>query len=193
MEVFETPGDVSLQVRIPSGRVVVGTTDAPRTEVEVVPIGRRGEEAAEQIRVEHQERGGRHVVIVEQRNRIEWGPIQISWGGDVEVRVNCPVGTELELNGASTEFRAEGQYGRVSAPNRLRRRVARRGQREARGQDRERRRQPRASRGRRLVAPDGLGGRRDRPCRGRPDAQDGVRRRGSRHHPRPGRRLDDVG
>ena len=115
MEVFETPGDVSLQIRIPSGRVVVGTTDAPRTEVEVVPIGRRGEEAAEQIRVEHQERGGRHVVIVEQRNRIEWGPIQISWGGDVEVQVNCPVGTELELNGASTEFRAEGQYGRVSA------------------------------------------------------------------------------
>ena len=115
MEIFETPGEVSVQVRIPSGRVVVGTTEAPVTEVEVVPMGRRGEEALEQIKIEHHERGGRHVVLVEQRNRIEWGPIQISWGGDVEVRVNCPVGSELELNGASTEFRAEGQYGRVSA------------------------------------------------------------------------------
>ena len=114
MEVFETPGEVSVQVRIPSGRVVVGTTEAPVTEVEVVPMGRRGEEAVEQIRIEHHQRGGRHVVSVEQRNRIEWGPIQISWGGDVEVRINCPIGSELELNGASTDFKAEGQYGRVS-------------------------------------------------------------------------------
>jgi DUF4097 and DUF4098 domain-containing protein YvlB len=115
VEVFETPGEVSVQVRIPSGRVVVGTTEAPVTEVEVVPMGRRGEEAVEQIRIEHHQRGGRHVVSVEQRNRIEWGPIQISWGGDVEVRVNCPIGSELELNGASTDFKADGQYGRVSA------------------------------------------------------------------------------
>jgi DUF4097 and DUF4098 domain-containing protein YvlB len=115
VEVFETPGEVSLQVRIPSGRVIVGTTDEPRTQVEVVPVGRRGQEAVEQIRISHDERGGRHVVTVEQRNRIEWGPIQISWGGDVEVRVLCPVGTELELNGASTDFRAEGRYGRVTA------------------------------------------------------------------------------
>jgi hypothetical protein len=115
MEVFETPGEVSVQVRIPSGRVIVGTTEAPVTEVEVVPIGRHGEEALDHITVEHHERGGRHVVSIEQRNRIEWGPIQISWGADVEVRVNCPVGSELELNGASTEFRADGTYGRISA------------------------------------------------------------------------------
>ena len=31
------------------------------------------------------------------------------------MRVNCPVGSELELNGASTEFRADGPYGRISA------------------------------------------------------------------------------
>lgn len=115
MEVFETPGDVSLQVRIPSGRVVVGTTDEPRTQVEVVPTGRRGQEAVEQIRISHDDRGGRHVITIEQRNRIELGPIQISWGGDVEVRVSCPAGTELELNGASTDIRAMGRYGKVSA------------------------------------------------------------------------------
>jgi DUF4097 and DUF4098 domain-containing protein YvlB len=115
METFETPGDVSLQIRIPSGRVTVATTDEPRTTVEIVPVGRRGQEAAEQIRVSHDDRGGRHIVTVEQQNKIEWGPIQISWGGDVEIRVICPAGSELELNGASTDFKARGRYGRVSA------------------------------------------------------------------------------
>jgi DUF4097 and DUF4098 domain-containing protein YvlB len=115
MEVFETPGPVSLNVSIPSGRVVVETTDEPRTTVEVVATGRRGQDAVEQVKISHHERSGRHLVTVEQMNRIEWGPIQISWGGDVEVRVSCPVGTELELSGASTDFRADGRYGEVSA------------------------------------------------------------------------------
>ena len=35
MEVFETPGAVSLRIRIPSGRVVIGTTDEAQTEVEL--------------------------------------------------------------------------------------------------------------------------------------------------------------
>lgn len=113
-EVFETPGSVTLEVRIPTGRVLVGTTDEPRTVVELEARGRRAEETLELIDVTHDERSGRHVVTVEQRDRIRWGPIQINWGGDVEVRVKCPVGTELELSGASTEFRADGQYGKAS-------------------------------------------------------------------------------
>jgi hypothetical protein len=114
-QVFETPGSVTLQVRIPTGRVLVETTDDPRTVVELEARGRRAEETLELIDVTHDERAGRHVVTVEQRDRFRWGPIQISWGGGVEVRVKCPVGTELELSGASTEFRAGGQYGKVSA------------------------------------------------------------------------------
>jgi DUF4097 and DUF4098 domain-containing protein YvlB len=115
MEVFETPGEVTLEVKIPTGRVVIGTSDEPVTTVDIVPVGRRGEDALEQIEVSHHERGGRHVVTVEQRNRIQWGPIQISWGGDVEVRVTCPEGTDLELSGASTDIKAQGRYGAVAA------------------------------------------------------------------------------
>jgi DUF4097 and DUF4098 domain-containing protein YvlB len=115
MQAFETPGDVTLQVRIPTGRVVVATADQPRTEIELVPVGRRGEDTIEQIEVSHDVRAGRHVVTIEQRDRIKWGPIQISWGGDVEVRVTCPLGTELEVSGASADFRADGSYGKVSA------------------------------------------------------------------------------
>jgi DUF4097 and DUF4098 domain-containing protein YvlB len=115
VEVFETPGDVTLQVRIPSGNVLVATSDQPRTEIELLARGRRGEEALEQIEISHHEHGGRHVVSIEQRDRIRWGPIQISWGGDVEVRVTCPVGAALELSGASTDFVADGSYGSVTA------------------------------------------------------------------------------
>jgi DUF4097 and DUF4098 domain-containing protein YvlB len=112
---FDTPGSVTLQVRIPSGRVAVETIDEPRTEIELVPLGRRGDEAVAQIEVSHHERSGRHVITVEQRNRIKWGPVEITWGSDAEVRVRCPAGAEIEFSGASADFAAEGHYGKVTA------------------------------------------------------------------------------
>jgi len=54
-------------------------------------------------------------VRVEQRDRFRWGPIQITWGGDFECRVVCPPGTDLDLAGASTDVRVEGELGDVSA------------------------------------------------------------------------------
>lgn len=114
MHVFETPGSVSLQVKLPSGRVLVATADEPQTTVDVVPVGRRGQDAVDEIEVTMEERLGRYVVKVEQKNRFRWGPIQISWGGDFEVRVSCPTGTDLDLEGGSTDLRAEGELGEVA-------------------------------------------------------------------------------
>src|SRR5262245_35398479 len=114
MHVFETPGSVSLQVKLPSGRVAVTTADGPRTTVEVVALGRRGQDAADEIEVTMDERQGRHVVRVEQRDKFRWGPIQISWGGDFECRITCPIGTDLDLSGGSTELRAEADLGEVA-------------------------------------------------------------------------------
>ena len=81
MHAFDTPGSVSLQVKLPSGRVVVTTADEPTTTVEVVALGRRGQDAMEEIEITMDERSGRHVVRIEQRDRFRWGPIQITWGG----------------------------------------------------------------------------------------------------------------
>ena len=114
MHVFETPGSVSLQIKLPSGRVLVTTADEPRTTVEVVAVGRRGQDAIDEIDVTMEERLGRHVVRVEQKDRFRWGPIQITWGGDFECRISCPTGTELDLSGGSTDIRAEGELGDVS-------------------------------------------------------------------------------
>jgi hypothetical protein len=114
MQVFETPGSVSLHVKLPSGRVLITTADDARTTVDVVAVGRRGQEAVDEVEVTMEERLGRHVVKIEQRDRFRWGPIQITWGGDFECRITCPPGSDLELSGGSTDLRAEGELGEVS-------------------------------------------------------------------------------
>jgi DUF4097 and DUF4098 domain-containing protein YvlB len=115
MSTFETPGKVSLQIRLQGGNVVVTTSDEPRTTVDLVAVGRKGQDALDDVVVTCDERGGRHVVRVEQKDKIRWGPLQISWGGGFEVHVTCPRGTDLELSGGSTSLRAEGDLGDVAA------------------------------------------------------------------------------
>ena len=112
VHVFETPGDVSLQVRLPSGRVVVTTADEPTTTVEIV--GRRGQDAVDEIDVTMDERRGEHVIRIEQKDRFRWGPIQITWGGDFECRITCPHGANLDLSGGSTDVKVDGELGEVS-------------------------------------------------------------------------------
>lgn len=114
MQVFETPGDVSLRIKLPSGNVTVTTADEPRTTVEIVTRGRRGQDAVDEIEITMDERLGGHVVTVEQRDRFRWGPIQISWGGDLECRITCPPGAALDLAGGSTDLRVVGELGDVS-------------------------------------------------------------------------------
>ena len=115
MPTFETPGTVALDIRLPAGRIVLGSWEEPRTDVELVGRGRRGEEAVERIVVSAREVPGGHVVSIEQHDRFRWGPIGISWGEDVEVRVSCPAGADIEFAGASSDLSAAGSYGRVSA------------------------------------------------------------------------------
>jgi DUF4097 and DUF4098 domain-containing protein YvlB len=82
--------------------------------VELVPTGRRGPDAVENVSVTAEERGGRHVITIEEKDRIKWGPLRITWGPDVLVKVTCPPGTDLDLSGGSTDLRVEGDLGEVS-------------------------------------------------------------------------------
>jgi DUF4097 and DUF4098 domain-containing protein YvlB len=112
MQVFDTPGSVSLQIKLPSGRVVVTAAEPGRTSVELVPLGRRGSDAIDGVSVTADEFRGRHVVRIEQKG-FRWGPIQVTLGDEVEVRVACPPGSDLELSGAKTEVRTTGELGDV--------------------------------------------------------------------------------
>jgi len=109
MHVFETPRDVSLHVRLAGGRVLVAATaDEPRTTVEIIPLGRAGDDAIDAIEVSADERPDGHLIRIEQKERIRWGPLQISWGAEVEVRITCPPGSNLDFSGGSTDLRVEG-------------------------------------------------------------------------------------
>lgn len=114
MQVFETPGSVSLQIRLPSGRVVVTTADEPRTSVDVISTGRRGSDAIDAIDISAEPIHGGHLVSIEHKDKIRFGPIQISWGGDVEVRVTCPPGSNLDFSSGSADIRVEGDLGEVT-------------------------------------------------------------------------------
>jgi len=115
MPEFDTPGNVALEVRLPSGRVRVTTADEPRTVVELIAKGRRGSDAFEDIVIRADERPGGHVITIEQKDKFRWGPIQISWGGDFEVHITCPPGADLDLAGGSTDLEVVGELGEVSA------------------------------------------------------------------------------
>ena len=114
MPVFDTPGSVSLHIRLPGGRVRVTTAEEPRTSVELVPTGRRGSDAVENVEIRAEERPGGHRIVIEEKDRIRWGPIRITWGADVLVRITCPPGADLDLSGGSTDLRVEGDLGEVS-------------------------------------------------------------------------------
>jgi DUF4097 and DUF4098 domain-containing protein YvlB len=114
MHTFETPGDVSLDIRLSSGRVVVSTADEPQTTVEVIPLGRGDSETIDAIEVRAEPHAGGHLVTIEQKQKFRWGPLQISWGAEVEVRVTCPPGSNLDLDGGSTDLRVDGELGDVS-------------------------------------------------------------------------------
>jgi DUF4097 and DUF4098 domain-containing protein YvlB len=58
-----------------------------------------------------EEQRGRYVVRIEQKDKLRWGPIQITWGGDFECRISCPPGSDLELSGGSTDLRVDGELG----------------------------------------------------------------------------------
>jgi DUF4097 and DUF4098 domain-containing protein YvlB len=94
---------------------VVTTAEGPQTTVELIPLGRRGSDAIEGIEVRAEQRAGGHVIVIDERDRIRWGPIRISWSGDVEARITCPPGADLELDAASTDLRVEGELGAVTA------------------------------------------------------------------------------
>jgi Putative adhesin len=79
-----------------------------------VNVSRRGSDAVDDIEVSASERAGSHLIKIEQRERIRFGPIQISWGGDVEVVVTCPPGSNLDFQGASAGLRVDGDLGEVS-------------------------------------------------------------------------------
>ena len=112
-ETFETPGELTLEVRVPTGRIEIEAVDGATTEVELDVRG--GDEAAElleEARIELRESRGGHEVVVEVESR-RWSRL---WRRlDIRLRIVAPEGANLRLSTASVDLRARGRLGWLEA------------------------------------------------------------------------------
>ena len=108
-QVFQTPGRLTLDVRLPSGTIDVETTDTAETELELVPLNDAAREAADTIRIELRDRHDDHQLLVESPERKGFG----LFGRSPEFRlvVRCPHGTNLEVRSRSVDVYGRGRFG----------------------------------------------------------------------------------
>lgn len=99
-ETFHTPGEVSLRVRIPAGRVDIETTEADETRVEIESDSDVEETAVVTAR------GGEVVVEIEERRLLF-----LRTAPQARVRVTCPHGARLVFKGVSTDLAVRGETG----------------------------------------------------------------------------------
>jgi hypothetical protein len=114
MTVFETTGLVALRVSLSGGEVSIETTDAPRVEIELVPLRDNDitRQAIEEARVEMTDRGGGgHQVVVELKRKSSG--FLVGRGPRVGVQVRCPAGTDVDLRADSADLEARGSLGAV--------------------------------------------------------------------------------
>jgi len=109
MQVFDTPGPVSVRVSIVEGDVSVESSDTRQVTVDLQPLRNNSasREAVEQTRVELVERGGRYEVVVDGPKK--W--ISFGRGASIGVRVTCPEETRLEVSTTSADLLARGRLG----------------------------------------------------------------------------------
>jgi DUF4097 and DUF4098 domain-containing protein YvlB len=109
-EIFETPGQVLLDVRIPEGTVDIATTAADKTVVELT--GPDDDELRDLARIDCRERDGRYEVTITVDDRRSFGLrflIQRSYRLDVTL----PPAADLRISTGSADLRARGDYGRI--------------------------------------------------------------------------------
>ncbi|MFJ6464584.1 DUF4097 family beta strand repeat-containing protein [Streptomyces sp. NPDC091387] len=110
MQKFDTPAPVSAVLDIPAGRIRFIAADRADTTVEVVPADAskgRDVQAAERIAVEYGD-GVLRIAASPAKNRI------LGSSGSVEVTVQLPADSRIEVKAADAELRGVGRLGDVT-------------------------------------------------------------------------------
>ncbi len=103
-ETFETPGPLTLDIRVPSGDIELETVEGTETVVEVSASPELEEEARIEMRPR---RDGHEVsVIIEKRSGLFR-----AFREEVRVRVTSPPGADVEVSTASADVDARGDFG----------------------------------------------------------------------------------
>lgn len=106
---FDTTGPITAVIEVPAGRIQVIAADRTDATVEVLPAKvdkNRDVKAAEQTAVEFD--GG----VLRIKTTLEGNQI-LGPSGTVEVTVQVPSGSNLEVQSAGAEFRGVGRFGEV--------------------------------------------------------------------------------
>jgi DUF4097 and DUF4098 domain-containing protein YvlB len=108
-ESFETPGELTLAVRIPTGRIEIETAAGTTTEVELDI--RDGDEAAQLLEEARIEQRGQEVVVEVDDRRWSrfWRQL------DIRLRIRTPEGANLRVSTASGDLRGRGRFGWLEA------------------------------------------------------------------------------
>jgi DUF4097 and DUF4098 domain-containing protein YvlB len=102
-ESFETPGQLRLSVRVPSGRIDLEAVEGTETVVELEGSPEIEEDARIEVR---QRRDGHEVtVVVEDRGLFR------RFRGEVRARVSAPPGADVEVSTASADVEGRGEFG----------------------------------------------------------------------------------
>jgi DUF4097 and DUF4098 domain-containing protein YvlB len=115
-ETFETPGEVTLDIRVPSGRIDLETVSGTTTEVELDARGGADQvrELLDDARIELREAHGGHEVVVdvEGRRGIGFGFLRKL---DVRLTIRTPEGAHVRGETASADLRGRGRFGSLAA------------------------------------------------------------------------------
>lgn len=105
---YETPGPVRLRLELLIGDVRLRASETQTTTVRLIPHGRGGEELVERFTVEQR---GDEVVVLAPKLRDSF----VGWGGkgSVDVEVDLPQRSEVELRLGSGDVSATGVLGRL--------------------------------------------------------------------------------
>jgi DUF4097 and DUF4098 domain-containing protein YvlB len=103
-ETFETPGPLTLDIRVPSGDIDLETVEGTETVVEVSGSPELEEEARIELRPKRD--GHELSVIIEKRSGLFR-----AFREEVRVRVTSPPGADVEVSTASADVDARGDFG----------------------------------------------------------------------------------
>ncbi len=111
-ETFDTPGSVSLDVRLGSGEIRIDARDVKQTTVELRPLRDNDAttKAIESARLELRGGADRQQVIVDL-GRSRGGLFR---GAAVGIEITCPEGADAEVKSGSADLDVRGRLGSIS-------------------------------------------------------------------------------
>lgn len=99
IEVFQTPGPVTLLLRLPAGEIEIETVEGSETQVELEPD--------ENARVECRERAGRYEVVAEVKG------LRLGRDTSHRLRLRVPHGSAVDADTKAADVHGRGRFGAV--------------------------------------------------------------------------------